>query len=208
LSKSRVEALTDGIFATVMTVLVLTLSVPVVAGSLSGSQLTQGVDAAVQNLLPDILSYVLSFLLLAVMWISHHYVFHYIARINRQLLWLNIVFLLTIGFIPFSTALLGRYPFVQLPVIIYGANVAGVAIAMQGFLQYAVRSKMLIAEGDAAELIKRIIFRWRLGVIIYSSAILVSYASTQVSIVIYVLALCYYVISSSLRTGPIVRVTR
>jgi uncharacterized membrane protein len=204
LSKARVEALTDGIFATVMTVLVLTLSVPVIAGgSLSSVQLGQDVDAAVQGLLPDMLSYALSFLLLAVMWISHHYVFHYIARINRQLLWLNIVFLLTIGFIPFSTALLGRYPLVQLSVIIYGANVAGVAIAMQTFLQYAVRSKMLIAEGDSKALMDRIIFRWRLGVVIYSSAILVSFASTEVSIAIYILALCYYVISSSLRTGPI-----
>ncbi|MDA4137142.1 MAG: TMEM175 family protein [Thaumarchaeota archaeon] len=204
LSKARVEALTDGIFATVMTVLVLTLSVPVIAGgSLSNVQLGQDVDAAVQGLLPDMLSYVLSFLLLAVMWMSHHYVFHYIAKINRQLLWLNIVFLLTIGFIPFSTALLGRYPLVQLSVIIYGANVAGVAIAMQTFLQYAVRSKMLIAEGDSKALMGRIIFRWRLGVIIYSSAILVSFASTEVSIAIYVVALCYYVISSSLRTGPI-----
>jgi uncharacterized membrane protein len=207
LSKGRVEALTDGIFATVMTVLVLTLSVPLVASSLTGSQLTQGVDAAVANLVPDILSYVLSFLLLAVMWMSHHYVFHYISKINRQILWLNIIFLLTIGFIPFSTALLGRYPFVQLPVIIYGANVAGVAIAMQGFLQYAVRSKMLIAEGDAAELMNRIIFRWRLGVIIYSSAIVVSFVSTQISVAIYVIALCYYVISSSLRTGPVATVS-
>jgi uncharacterized membrane protein len=190
-----------------MTVLVLTLSVPLVASSLTGSQLTQGVDAAVANLVPDILSYVLSFLLLAVMWMSHHYVFHYISKINRQILWLNIIFLLTIGFIPFSTALLGRYPFVQLPVIIYGANVAGVAIAMQGFLQYAVRSKMLIAEGDAAELMNRIIFRWRLGVIIYSSAIVVSFVSTQISVAIYVIALCYYVISSSLRTGPVATVS-
>jgi uncharacterized membrane protein len=203
LSKARVETLTDGIFATVMTVLVLTLSVPVIGASLSNAQLSQDVDAAVQGLLPDMLSYALSFLLLAVMWISHHYVFHYISKINRQLLWLNIVFLLTIGFIPFSTALLGRYPLVQLSVIIYGANVAGVAIAMQTFLQYAVRSKMLIAEGDSKALMDRIIFRWRLGVIIYSSAILVSFASTEVSIAIYILALFYYVVSSSLRTGPI-----
>jgi uncharacterized membrane protein len=203
LSKERVEALSDGIFATVMTVLVLTLSVPVIAGSLGTAQLSQDVDAAVQGLLPDILSYILSFLLLAVMWISHHYVFHYISRINRQLLWLNIVFLLTIGFIPFSTALLGRYPLVQLPVIIYGANVAGVAIAMQAFLYYAVRGKMLITEGNGRALIDRIIFRWRLGVIIYSSAIAVSFVSTEVSIAIYIFALCFYVISSSLRTGPI-----
>jgi uncharacterized membrane protein len=195
------EALTDGIFATVMTVLVLTLSVPVIAGPLSSAELSRDVTTAVQGLLPDILSYTLSFLLLAVMWMSHHFVYHYISKINRQLLWLNIIFLLTIGFVPFSTALLGRYPLVQLSVIIYGANVAGVAITMQTFLQYAVRSKMLIAEGESKTIIEKIIFRWRLGVAIYSSAILVSFVSTEVSIAIYVLALCFYVFSSGLRTN-------
>jgi len=53
----------------------------------------------------------------------------------------------------------------------------------------------------------RIIFRWRLGVIIYSSAIVVSFVSTQISVAIYVIALCYYVISSSLRTGPVATVS-
>jgi uncharacterized membrane protein len=200
LSKGRVEAITDGIFATVMTVLVLSLSVPVITGPLTSSQLNHDVDAAVQGLLPDVLGYVLSFLLLAVMWISHHYIFHFVSKLNRQLLWLNIIFLLSIGFIPFSTALLGRYPLVQLAVIIYGANVAGVAIAMQSFLQYAVSRKMMNVEGQSEVMMNRIIFRWRLGVIIYSSAIALSFVSTEISIAIYIIALGFYVYSSSLRT--------
>jgi uncharacterized membrane protein len=192
-----VEALTDGIFATVMTVLVLSLSAPVVIGSLSNSQLNSALTIDVQNLLPDIVGYVISFLILAVMWVSHHAVFNYIQKINRTLLWLNITFLLTIGFVPFSTALLGRYPQVQLPVIIYGANVLGIAIAMQAFLWYAVRKKMLVAEGEGEAVVNRIISRWRLGSFIYGGAIALSFVDPVISVVIYGLALVFYVVSSS-----------
>ncbi len=78
LGKGRLEALTDGIFATVMTVLVLSLSVPVIASGVTGPNLSSEVVGDILALWPDILGYVLSFLLLAVLWISHHSVFHYV----------------------------------------------------------------------------------------------------------------------------------
>jgi len=118
LGKGRLEALTDGIFATVMTVLVLSLSVPVIANNITGSKLSSEVVVGIEALWPNILGYVLSFLLLAVLWISHHSVFHYVTRVDRALLWLNTLFLLTIGFLPFSTALIGMYPEVHVPVIV------------------------------------------------------------------------------------------
>src|SRR5881296_2933246 len=90
LGKGRLEALSDGIFATVMTVLVLTLSVPVITTPVLGSELSADVAAGVLALAPNILSYVLSFLLLAVMWVSHHNIFHYLRSVDRPLIWLNI----------------------------------------------------------------------------------------------------------------------
>ncbi len=90
LGKGRLEALTDGIFATVMTVLVLSLSVPVIASGVTGPNLSSEVVGDILALWPDILGYVLSFLLLAVLWISHHSVFHYVTRVDRPLLWLDI----------------------------------------------------------------------------------------------------------------------
>ncbi|MDA4121783.1 MAG: TMEM175 family protein [Thaumarchaeota archaeon] len=205
LSKGRLEALTDGIFATVMTVLVLTLSVPVIAGTLTGSQLTQDLNSALQALLPNVLSYAMSFLLLAVMWISHHSVFHYIKTLDRPMIWLNILFLLSIGLVPFSTALLGRYPLEQLAVIIYGVNVVGISISMLAFLSYGVRSGSITLDLPGATIIKTIIGRWRLGSLIYSSAVLISFVDTELSVIIYVLALCFYVISSSIGFKPLIR---
>jgi uncharacterized membrane protein len=200
------EALTDGIFATVMTVLILTLSVPVISGSPSSSQLSSALDSALGGLVPNILSYVLSFLLLAVMWISHHSVFHYIRSMDRRMIWLNILFLLTVGFVPFSTALLGKFPLVQLAVIIYGANVVAISIAMQGFLSYGLHSGAIVADGHGAKTVEGIVKRWRLGSLIYSSAIVISFVDTEVSVAIYGVALCFYVISSSVGFSPIVKV--
>ncbi len=192
------EALTDGIFATVMTVLVLSLTVPVITGPLSSSQLSNQVFADIQGLEPNILSYVLSFLLLVVLWISHHNVFHHITRVDRQLLWLNALFLLAIGFILFSTALIGRYPQVQIAVMIYGGNIIGIALTMLAIIAYTSREKILVAVGVDAKIMRRIRRLWMIGPVIYFVAILLSFVSTETSFAIYVAALVFYVLISSL----------
>ena len=124
LSKARVEALTDGIFATVMTVLVLGLRTPI--ANLSESDLR----SQVLSLWPNIVAYAFSFVVLGLFWIGHHNQFHYIKRTNRIFLWINIIFLLTIGFIPFSTSLIGLYPFSSTAVRVYGANLAATGIML------------------------------------------------------------------------------
>jgi len=101
----RIEALTDGIYAIAMTLLVLNLALPEV-----------GTDQAVQ--LHDALfeqahkffNYALSFILLAVFWIIHHDQFHFITRTNRTLLWLNISCLMFVALVPFTTSLSGDFP--------------------------------------------------------------------------------------------------
>jgi len=202
LSKGRLEALSDGIFATVMTVLVLSLSVPVIATPVSSSELSADVAASLVFLAPNILSYVLSFLLLAVMWVSHHNIFHYLKRVDRQLIWLNIIFLLAVGFVPFSTALLGRYPLLQLSVIIYGANVIGIALSMLGFLAYSAQNRLLVAEGHDEVLVRRIMGRWRIGSVIYGAAILLSFVNTGISLAIYAFVLAFLVLQSALGYRP------
>src|SRR5438093_13243392 len=93
LTKARIEALTDGIFATVMTVLVLGLSLP--QAGLSES----GLEGEIVNLSPHILAYAFSFVVFGVYWIGHDNQFHDIKRTDRVFLWLNMVFLLTISFV-------------------------------------------------------------------------------------------------------------
>lgn len=99
LSTARMEAFSDGVFAVAITLLVLTLEVPQIADSVVTSELWP----KLLELWPKLLSYVLSFLLVGIYWVAHHNTFHYITGTDRTLLWLNLLLLLCIVFIPFPT---------------------------------------------------------------------------------------------------------
>jgi uncharacterized membrane protein len=100
----RIEAFSDGVLAIVITLLVLEITPPAV----------QGGDAelwrALAHMLPVIAAWVVSFLFVLVFWVSHHYLFASLAKVDRGVLWLNGLFLLFISFTPFPTSLQARYP--------------------------------------------------------------------------------------------------
>jgi uncharacterized membrane protein len=102
---SRLIALTDGLFATVLTVLVLTFHLPEI--DQPGFQTSQPLFFQhIVALSPTLLSYVLTFLVAGSYWQAHHQVYETIPRANRRLLWYNLMFLLCVGLLPFSTQLL------------------------------------------------------------------------------------------------------
>ena len=115
----RLIFFSDAVFAIVMTLLVLDIRVPDVA-----PDKVQEVPGLVFELWPRILSYVLSFLVIGLYWIGHHQTFRYVRSYDRTLLWLNLLFLLSISFIPFPTALLGEYGELRFAVIFYAASMA------------------------------------------------------------------------------------
>ena len=192
LGKERLEALTDGIFATVMTVLVLSLGVPVIASGATNADVAYDLGM----LVPNILAYILGFLLLAVLWISHHNIFHYMSRVDRPLLWLNTLFLLTIGFLPFSTALVGKYPQFQAPEIIFGANFIAISVFMLSILSYSSRTGLLVVPERDERNMARIRSRWRTGPVFYVVAILLSFVSPLISFAGYIAILIFLVVQS------------
>ena len=112
MEKSRLEAFSDGVFAIVITLLILDIRFPDVGYSQFAT--------ALRSLLPRILAYVMSFIIIGVYWVSHHASMNAMRKTDRNFLWLNILLLLGVSFIPFPTSLLGRYPFQAWPIIIYG----------------------------------------------------------------------------------------
>ena len=101
ISKSRIEMLTDGIFAIVMTLLVLEIAVP----QLTHSEVAAGeTPKRLLELWPVIYSYALSFIILGFFWINHHDQFYYIKRGNHVFVWITIFHLMFIAFIPFSNS--------------------------------------------------------------------------------------------------------
>lgn len=106
MSKDRVESFSDGVFAIVMTLLVLELHVPEIADRASFGQYA----AAMTPLIPKFVSFVLSFVMASIYWVNHHYFFRHLRSVPLGLVWLNNLFLLSICFLPFPTAFLGDRP--------------------------------------------------------------------------------------------------
>jgi TMEM175 potassium channel family protein len=187
LTKTRIEALTDGIFATVMTVLVLGLSLPQV--NLSESDL----QGEIVKLSPHILAYAFSFIVLGVYWIGHHNQFHYIKRTDRVFLWVNIVFLLTIGFVPFSTSLLGEYPFSPSAVRIYGANLGATGLALYAVWWYATSQYRLVEKDLDPHIVSLAKNRTIIGPIVSLLGIGFSFLDTRISLALYLLLIPFFI---------------
>ena len=118
ISPERLKALADGVFAIVMTLLVLQLGVPVAKGYSKEIELLRELG----KLWPEFLIYVLSFMILGVFWFMHHSLFSVVRMFDTTLVWLNILFLMFVSLIPFSTALAGKNGFVTVTAVVYGVN--------------------------------------------------------------------------------------
>lgn len=131
MEKNRLEAFSDGVFAIVITLLILDIRIPEVE--------YDHLREALYTVLPRIYAYVLSFLIIGLYWISHHNSFLSVKKTDRVFLWLNMLLLLSVSFIPFPTSLLGRYPFKALPIMLYGASLIAcnlVGVVMMIYIRY------------------------------------------------------------------------
>jgi uncharacterized membrane protein len=120
MSKTRLEAFSDGVLAIIITIMVLELKVP------HGDSLYD-----LKPLLPVFLSYVLSFVNIAIYWNNHHHMLNASSRINGSVLWTNIHLLFWLSMIPFATAWMGENHFTKWPVVLYG-----VVLMMAGIAYY------------------------------------------------------------------------
>ncbi len=114
MSKLRLEAFTDGVYAIVITLLILDIRIPDVPPDSLGPALVK--------MLPQVFTYVLSFFVVGLYWFSHHRVAQQVKLIDGTFVWLNMIWLLFVTVMPFPTALLGRYPLQPIPTAIYGAD--------------------------------------------------------------------------------------
>jgi uncharacterized membrane protein len=144
LGKSRVETLTDGVFAIAMTLMVFTIHIPQLEG-VAVSELPH----RLLELWPSFFIYGVTFAVLGIFWVAHHNHFYFIRHTDRNSIWINMTFLLFITTFPFSAALLGAYPGQRVAVICYGLNLALAALLLYAHLRYATgRSRLTGPEKD------------------------------------------------------------
>jgi len=150
LAVHRLAALTDGVFAIVMTLLVLEIGIPEIAQSSLHTELPR----RLLELWPKFLSYAISFIILGMFWYLHHISFRYIKRSDNGLIWLNIFFLMFVALIPFSTSLFGSYRNEQLPLVIYAINIILVNVMRFLLWTYATGKYRLVDRDISPRLLK------------------------------------------------------
>ena len=128
--KTRIEAFSDGVFAIVITLMAFDIKLGAHVDDLR---------QALHQLLPKLNGYILSFALVGMYWVAHHQMFHVFRRVNRMLMWLNLLFLLSVTFLPFTTSLLSVGAVTQLAVTIYGANLVLNSLVLFAIWYYATR---------------------------------------------------------------------
>jgi uncharacterized membrane protein len=190
-SPARVEAFSDGVFAIIITLLVLDLRVPP-TDALNG----QSLAAALARQWPLYLAYLLSFLQVGVVWANHHTMFHYIHRSDHVLLVCNLLLLLCTALLPFTTAVFAEYGLagrsdMQLAAFIYSAALGAAGIFFNLLWRHALRAGLTNPNADPHRL-HALAWHWMFLPILYGVAFLLTFISPYLSVCIYVLLLFYY----------------
>ena len=194
MEKSRLEAFSDGVFAIVITLLILDIRFPEVEYSQFKETLV--------SLLPRILAYVMSFIIIGLYWVIHHNSMHAMRKTDRGFLWLNILLLLCVSFIPFPTSLLGRYPFQAGPIIIYGITLITCNAVGYAMLLYVHYRPHLAASEFSSKYLRRHTPVYAVVNGSYLGAILLAHSFPFLSYLIYIAAVvCLIVLLPKLDDG-------
>jgi TMEM175 potassium channel family protein len=188
ITTSRVESFSDGVFSIAATLLVLQLHVPTEAeGDFGHALLAQW---------PSYASYVVSFMTIGIIWINHHTLFANIRRIDRPLLLMNLLLLLSVSTIPFPTALLGQYigrnaEASHLAAAIYGAVMLSMSLSFTVLWGRVSRDRRRDITGLNP---RRPVLRSLAGLGAYTLGILLAFVSAEASLLVYGSVALFYVL--------------
>ena len=161
MEKERLAAFSDGVIAIIITIMVLELKVP------HGSEWT---DLA--KLLPIFVSYVLSFVYVAIYWNNHHHMFQTVHHVNGAVLWANTHLLFWLSLVPFTTDWMGENHFDRNPVMLYGLS-----LLMPGVAYYILQRTIIRLEGEDCLLAQAIgsNFKGKISPVLYLAGILATF---------------------------------
>lgn len=172
----RLIFFSDAVFAIAITLLVLEIRVPELA-----PQNLAELPERVFELWPKILSYVVSFLVIAAYWQSHHRMFRYIKRYDHRLMQLNILLLMFVAFIPFPTALLGEYGDLQFPAIFYAGILVVVGLLYIALWRHATIHHRLVSPDLDPKIIRYSTARSLSTVVIFLVSIPISFINPTIA---------------------------
>lgn len=190
---NRFEAFSDGVFAIAMTLLVIEIKLP----DLSHATALEAVSE-IFHVWSHVLSYITSFLVIGVVWLNHHALFHFLKRVDRVTLTINLVLLICIAFIPYSTALIGNYGRLQPVVMFYGLFLALTGLVYNTLWFYVVHQYLWSNHPTRRSFIRQASL-WSISYpIFYFIASLLSLVSTSISLILYVFIPLFYLFPSAI----------
>ena len=172
MEKDRLGAFTDGVIAIIITIMVLELQPP-----------HETTLEGLREIAPIFMSYVLSFIYLAIYWNNHHHMFHTVEHVNGAILWANMHLLFWLSLVPFTTSWLGETDGAMWPTIVYGA-----VLLMAGVAYYILQTLIIRAHDDRHILKRAIGWDWKgkLSPLLYAIAIAAAFTEPWISHTIFI----------------------
>ncbi|WP_089107141.1 TMEM175 family protein [Streptomyces hyaluromycini] len=185
----RVEAFSDGVFAIAVTLLVLDIKVPKTA---EGDSLWQALGAQ----WPSYAAYVVSFLVVGIMWVNHHQLFSYVARVDRKLMFLNLLVLMVVSAVPWPTAMLAEYlredASSHAAAAVYSLVMVLMAAAFQALWWHLTRTGHLFDARVDVEAARATRARFALGSLGYPLTVGLAFVSAPLTLAAHGLLALYY----------------
>ncbi|MFD9725044.1 TMEM175 family protein [Streptomyces sp. NPDC059072] len=186
----RVEAFSDGVFAIIITILVLELEAPEEKG-------WSGFWHGVREQWPHYAAYVVSFLIIGVMWVNHHTIFSHLKRVDRALLFLNLLVLMVVSVIPYTTNVLAEHLMddggsASAAAVLYSAITVAYALAFLLFWWYVTRVGHLFHDHVDKDGARATRVRFGLGAIAYPLTVALAFFSAPLTLVAHFLIALYY----------------
>ncbi|MCW3079742.1 TMEM175 family protein [Segetibacter sp.] len=186
---TRLETLSDGVIAIIITIMVLELKLP----DLSKNSTTGQTVDHLQHLFPYFITYAFSFMMIGIFWANHHHMFHLLENTDERLVWQNFLFLFLLSLIPFATAIVGANPLIAISPAIYGSVMLFTNLAFLIMRHYSLRKKLVHKDDNKAltDKIFEVSLKARskaiLATVIYLISIPAAYVSVYFSYICFVI---------------------
>jgi uncharacterized membrane protein len=193
MTTSRLETFADGVFAIAATLLILDVTA---GGPDLGHQLV--------HVWPSYAAYGISFLTIGIMWVNHHTVFEQVGRVDRRFLFLNVLLLMCVAFVPFPTRLVAEHLLTsgaRAATLTYGIALSITAVFYNWLWFYAAGRGRLLREDADPRVVAGISRSYRVGLFLYPTATLVGLASAKAGAALYAAITLFFVIESSVFAG-------
>lgn len=181
MTKTRLEAFSDGVIAIIITIMVLEIKMP-----------HEATPHALMEVVPTLFNYLMSFIFIGIYWGNHHHLVHIVKQVSSGIIWANLNLLFWLSLIPFATNWMGEQHLAAFPVAVYAVllNLCGLAYTI---LQMAIASCHTFSE-DMAKAMNRQKIKGILSLSGYALSIPMAYIDTRISVALFILVASIWLI--------------